>query len=138
MPRELLRTVDVDARSGPREWTVDELRDIATDLGVSREALLLRFVSVNRATWDHYRAIREVLQNEYREIAASKKGPSGDVKIPRHNLLLSWNGKNFTRLVLRSYYGNRITLNDASSYLGAKVTQIPKLEQAVFRQTANV
>lgn len=74
MPRELLRTLDVEARSEPREWTVDELRDIAKGLGVSREALLLRFVSVNRATWDHYRAIHKVLQSERREIAARKKG----------------------------------------------------------------
>lgn len=137
MPRNLMRTVGAGAEAGPQEWTLEELRQIADELGVSREALLLRFVSLNRATWDHYRTIREVLQTEYRELAVKKKGPSGNLQIPRHNLLLNWNGKNFTRLVLRSYYGNRITLNDASSYLGAKVTQIPKLEKAAFRQPAN-
>lgn len=59
------------------------------------------------------------------------------MKIPRHKLLLSRNGRNFARLVLRSYYGSRIMLNDASSYVGAKVTWLPKLEQAAFRQPAN-
>jgi hypothetical protein len=48
---------------------------------------------------------------------------------------MSWNGKGFTRLVLRSYYDNRITLNDVSSYLGAKVKHIPAIERVVF-QTA--
>jgi hypothetical protein len=41
---------------------------------------------------------------------------------------MSWNGRGFTRLVLRSYYDQRITLNDVSSYLGAKVKHIPALE----------
>ena len=46
---------------------------------------------------------------------------------------MSWNGRGFTRLVLRSYYDQRITLNDVSSYLGAKVKYIPELERAAFQ-----
>jgi hypothetical protein len=46
---------------------------------------------------------------------------------------MSWNGRGFTRLVLRSYYDQRITLNDVSSYLGAKVKHIPALERAAFQ-----
>ena len=49
---------------------------------------------------------------------------------------MSWNGRGFTRLVLRSYYDQRITLNDVSSYLGPKVKHIPALEHAAF-QTAD-
>ena len=37
---------------------------------------------------------------------------------------------------LRSYYDQRITLNDVSSYLGAKIKHIPALEHAAF-QTAD-
>jgi hypothetical protein len=33
-------------------------------------------------------------------------------------MVMSWNGRSFTRLVLRSHYDQRITLNDVSSYLG--------------------
>ena len=50
-------------------------------------------------------------------------------------MLMSWNGRGFTRLVLRSYYDQRITLNDVSSYLGAKVKHIPEIERSAF-QTA--
>jgi hypothetical protein len=46
---------------------------------------------------------------------------------------MSWNGRGFIRLVLRSYYDQRITLNDVSSYLGAKVKHIPELEHAAFQ-----
>ena len=48
-------------------------------------------------------------------------------------MLMSWNGRGFTRLVLRSYYDQRITLNDVSNYLGAKVKYIPDLESAAFQ-----
>lgn len=37
-------------------------------------------------------------------------------------MLMSWNGRGFTRWALRSYYDQRITRNDVSSYLNAKVT----------------
>jgi hypothetical protein len=48
-------------------------------------------------------------------------------------MVMSWNGRGFIRLVLRSYYDQRITLNDVSSYLGAKVKHIPELEHAAFQ-----
>ena len=48
-------------------------------------------------------------------------------------MLMSWNGRGFTRLVLRTYYDDRITLNDVSSYLGAKIKHIPELERAAFQ-----
>ena len=51
-------------------------------------------------------------------------------------MVMSWNGRGFTRLVLRSYYDQRITLNDVSSYLGPKVKHIPALEHVAF-QTAD-
>ena len=49
-------------------------------------------------------------------------------------MLMLGNGRGFTRLVLRSYYDQRITLNDVSSYLGARVKHIPALEQAAFQR----
>jgi hypothetical protein len=43
---------DAVGRSGLREWSNDGLKRIAGRLGVSRHALLLRFVSLKRASWD--------------------------------------------------------------------------------------
>ncbi len=48
-------------------------------------------------------------------------------------MLMSANGRGYTRLVLRSYYDKRITLSDVSSYLGARVKYIPALERAAFQ-----
>ena len=124
MPRSLVLSFPETAPAGAREWSDNELRNIARTIGVSREALLIRFVLLKRATWDFYRAQRERFQDEYRQAAEDKVKDKKPVPIKRSIMLMSWNGRGFTRLVLRSYYDQRITLNDVSSYLGAKVKHI--------------
>lgn len=133
MPRELIAALDEAAGSGVREWSNDELKRIAGALGVSRHALLLRFVTLKRASWDHYREWAEKFDEETREADEARAKDKKPVQIKRHIMLMSWNGRSFTRLVLRSYYDDRITLNDVASYLGAKVKYIPDLERAAFR-----
>jgi Zn-dependent peptidase ImmA (M78 family)/DNA-binding XRE family transcriptional regulator len=136
MPRDLMLSFPQVKPVGERKWSDDELQTMARAIGVSREAFLLRLVTLRRATWDFYMARRKKFKDEYDEAAALKAmAPKQAVPIKRSILLMSWNGRGFTRLVLRSYYDQHITLNDVSSYLGAKVKHIPALERAAF-QTA--
>lgn len=134
MPRGLVLSFSTVEKSGLREWSDDELRKIARAIGVSRHALLLRLVSIKRATWDFYKKQRARFTEEAR-IAAEKSAqePKKEVAIPQPTLVMSRNGRGYTRLVLRSYYDQRITLNDVSDYLGAKVKYIPDLERAAFQ-----
>ena len=133
MPRELMKAIP-DARGADvREWTNAELEAISSAIGVSRQALLLRLVNLRRATWAYYRTRHEAFEEEYRQQAAARAEDKKPIPIKRHVMLMSWNGRAFTRLVLRSYYDQRITLNDVSSYLGAKVKHIPALEHAAFQ-----
>jgi Zn-dependent peptidase ImmA (M78 family) len=135
MPRRLVLSFPAAKAPGERQWGDSDLRSIAQSIGVSREALLLRFVALKRATWQFYNAQRLRFQDEYRKMAADKaQGEKKQMKIKRPVMLMSWNGRGFTRLVLRGYYSQRITLNDVSSYLGAKVKHIPALERAAFQQ----
>jgi Zn-dependent peptidase ImmA (M78 family) len=132
MPQSLLLSFPQVAKTtGTRAWSDNELRTIARAIGVSRHALLLRFVTLRRATWDFYRTQRARFEEEGRR--AAQREEKKPVAIKRPILLMSWNGRGYTRLVLRSYYDQRITLNDVSSYLGAKVKYIPALEHAAFR-----
>lgn len=136
MPRDLMLSFAQVKPAGERKWNDNELRAMANAIGVSREAFLLRLVTMRRASWDFYMVRRKKFQDDYEAAAAAKAlAPKKEVKIKRPILLMSWNGRGFTRLVLRSYYDQRITLNDVSSYLGAKVKHIPALERAAF-QTA--
>lgn len=136
MPSDLMLSFVQVRPTGERGWNVEELRTMANAIGVSREAFLLRLVTMRRASWDFYMDCRKKFQDDYEAAAAEKaQAPKKEVKIKYPILLMSWNGRGFTRLVLRSYYDNRITLNDVSSYLGAKVKHISALERAAF-QTA--
>lgn len=136
MPRDLMLSFAQVKPAGERGWNDEELLTMANTIGVSREAFLLRLVTLRRASWDFYMGHRKKFRDDYEAAAAAKaQAPKKEVKIPRPILLMSWNGRGFTRLVLRSYYDNRITLNDVSSYLDAKVKHIPALERAAF-QTA--
>jgi len=135
MPRELMLSFTEIARSDLREWSDEELRRVARTVGVSRQALLLRLVTLNLASWDHYKEWQTEFEEEYRQLAEDRAKNKKSVPIKRPVMLMSWNGRGFTRLVLRSYYDQRITLNDVSSYLGAKVKHIPELERSAF-QTA--
>ena len=136
MPRDVLMRFSEVADAARREWSQDDLRSIAQQLGVSREALLLRFVSIGRATWDFYMGERPKFQEEYRQAAEERAKERKPVRIKRAVMLMSWNGRGFTRLVLRSYYNQQITLNDVAGYLGAKLKHIPPLEQAAFQRNS--
>jgi Zn-dependent peptidase ImmA (M78 family)/DNA-binding XRE family transcriptional regulator len=131
MPRGLLLSFPKVAPAGTRPWKDDDLREIARSIGVSRHALLIRFVTLKRATWDFYKTQKARFEEEGRQAALKKEKKS--IPIKRPVMLMSWNGRGYTRLVLRSYYNKRITLNDVSSYLGAKVNHIPALERAAFQ-----
>jgi Zn-dependent peptidase ImmA (M78 family)/DNA-binding XRE family transcriptional regulator len=134
MPRDLMLSFAQVKLAGERKWNDDDLRTMAHAIGVSHEAFLLRLVSMRRASWDFYLVRRKKFQDDYEAAAAAKAlAPKKEVKIKRPILLMSWNGRGFTRLVLQSYYDQRITLNDVSSYLGAKVKHIPALERAAFQ-----
>jgi Zn-dependent peptidase ImmA (M78 family) len=133
MPRELVLSLEEVAASGLREWNSEDLRRIARAVGVSRQAMLLRFVTLNRASWDHYKEWQAKFEEEYRQLAEERAKNKKSLPIKRPVMLMTWNGRAFTRLVLRSYYDQRITLNDVSSYLGAKVKHIPDLERAAFQ-----
>jgi Zn-dependent peptidase ImmA (M78 family) len=133
MPRDLLQSIEGAGGSDVREWTDAELRSIGDAIGVSRQALLLRFVTLRRATWDYYNARREAFEHEYRREAERRAQDKKPIPIKRHVMLMSWNGRGFTRLVLRNYYDQRITLNDVASYLGAKLKHIPALERSAFQ-----
>jgi Zn-dependent peptidase ImmA (M78 family)/DNA-binding XRE family transcriptional regulator len=134
MPRDLMLSIPQVKPSGERKWNDDELRSLANTIGVSREAFLLRLVTLRRTSWDFYMAWRRKFKDEYEAAAVLRAAvPKKPIAIKRSILLMSWNGRGFTRLVLRSYYDQRITLNDVSSYLGAKVKHIPALERATFQ-----
>jgi Zn-dependent peptidase ImmA (M78 family) len=72
MPRGIMLSFAEVRPTGARKWNDDELRTIGRRLGVSREALLLRLVSLNRATWEFYNTQRGRFKDEYEEAFAPR------------------------------------------------------------------
>lgn len=111
----------------PREWSLGELAELSKNFQVSKEALLVRFVTLGYATRDYYFSLRNAFRGEHAEYRKSLKkeestgGPSPAVLAVR-NL-----GEPYVRLVLSAYEDDRIDLSTASDYLGVKVRHIPRI-----------
>ena len=114
-------------------WTDEELIHLAKRFCVSREVILRRLLTLGRTTNAFYRKKRVQFLQEYeiyrrREKEKSRKNPGGPSP---YRMTISNFGKEYVRLVLNSYYQDRITLSDVSDYLGVRVKHLPNIEAAV-------
>lgn len=113
-------------------WTDADLRDLARQFNVSREALLRRLLTFDRTTEQFYRAKRDQYIAEYAAAKVRQKQRAADTEMKRNmpQETVSNLGRPLVRMLLGNYYQDRITLSEVSGYLGLNVKHIPKLEQA--------
>jgi Zn-dependent peptidase ImmA (M78 family) len=129
---ELLREPPVIAQGlRSANWTDDEVRELARQFNVSREALLRRLLTFDRTTSEFYGRKRAQYIAEYLASQARKKEQSANSEIRRNmpQETISNFGRPLVRMLLGNYYQDRITLSEVSGYLGLKVKHIPKLEK---------
>jgi Zn-dependent peptidase ImmA (M78 family) len=135
IPRDTLlaerRVIERGTRS--TAWTDDEMRELARQFNVSREALLRRLLTFDRTTDAFYRQKRAQYVAEYLAIRARRKelAEGADIKRNMPQETVSNFGRPFVRMLLDNYFQDRMTLSEASGYLGLKVKHFPKLAQAV-------
>jgi Zn-dependent peptidase ImmA (M78 family)/transcriptional regulator with XRE-family HTH domain len=136
MPAELLLEETVVSQAGKNyDWTLDELRQLSARFGASSEAVLLRLLSLSKASWDTYWARREELEEEYADARqrvreqqrASSGGPSYYVVKARDM------GHGYITTVLDAFRSRAISSLDVADYLDVRYDQLPKLEQATGR-----
>ena len=124
--RDLLAEDIVRAHAGAL-WSEEELRTLARRFSASRFVVLRRLLTAGRTTAAFYKAKHKEWLAEALDQEAKKKtegGPSPD------RAAVAERGQTFVRLVLQSYYQDRITLSDVSEYLGVRLKHLPKIEQA--------
>ena len=127
---DLLSSQKVAGSSQQYQWSMDELQDLADRYMISSEALLLRLVNLNRASWDLYWDRKSELETIYNERRADEKkrqqesegGPSYYV-VKARNI-----GHGYAHAVLDAYRSRAISSLDVSDYLQVKYNQILKLE----------
>lgn len=134
LPADALTSdVLVTGRPQAYAWPLGDLEALSRKYGASSEAVLLRLVSLDRATWDTYQdrkvelddAYERAREDERRRNRESTGGPSYYVIKARDV------GHGYASSVLDAYRNDRISPLDVAEYLGIRFSQLPAFEAAV-------
>jgi Zn-dependent peptidase ImmA (M78 family) len=123
----------VQRAAADHQWSLDELSALSHRFGASSQAVLLRLVSLGKATWDLYwkrepelaRAYEEARQRERDRRRDSEGGPSYYV-VKARDL-----GHGYIASVLDAFHARAISSMDVADYLEVRFDQVPKLQAAV-------
>jgi Zn-dependent peptidase ImmA (M78 family)/DNA-binding XRE family transcriptional regulator len=127
--KDLLTDPVVNHTSKHVEWPNEELLRLAAQFRVSAEALLLRLVSLDKASSEFYWSKRPYFVASYREmhererarLKESHGGPS-PYRMKIRNL-----GRRYITDILDAYDRDLIDPSDVSDYLDIKINNLPKL-----------
>jgi Zn-dependent peptidase ImmA (M78 family) len=132
MPRRLFLEHElVQGNRAARDWNDDIIRGIAKAFGVSREAAVRRLLTFDLIDPAFY--VRKRLQyiKEREEQRVREQKPAKDNAMKRNMPIeaISNLGRNYVRLILQNYHEDRITLTDASEYLGVRAEKVRRVEE---------
>lgn len=116
----------IRASAGILEWSEDDIQALANIYCVSREVIVRRLLSIGRASEAFYRKKRAEYLAEYRARKEKQEDFIENYGRKRASML-----GNFARIVIQSYYRDRITLSDVSGYLGIKLRHLPELQRSL-------
>lgn len=124
----------VRSNEGDETWSDADLFAIARKFGVSREALLVRLITLGRTTWPFYQAKRQQYAKEYERLKAEKQQP---VEMARNMAqeTLSNLGRSFIDLVMGNYFQDRLTLGEVSRVLDLRVRHVEPLQRLLAKPT---
>ena len=127
-PREpLLNSLIVKQhRKGSAVWTDFELQELSRQFGGSREAALVRLLTLKLTTQPFYDRMRREFQRLYEEQHKRKQEAEGFA--PPHVIAISSAGPLFTSLVVESFNREKITMSDVSDYLQIRVKHLKELQ----------
>ena len=128
VPREtFIRARIVRDHAAGTAWTAPELRALASHFSVSWEVVLRRLLDTGQISAADYRFCRESLSAQYKATQTTQTGFTTPDRSAVSGL-----GPVFVKLVLVSYYQDRITSRDVSEYLGVRLKHLAKIEERVM------
>jgi Zn-dependent peptidase ImmA (M78 family) len=116
-------------RKGDPTWSDFDLQDLSRRFGGSREAALVRLLSLNLTTWEFYLRKREELYQQYQEARKKQKG-----FVPPHTLAITSAGLTFSRLVLEGLDRGKITASDFADYLQIRFKHLADVRRDISQQ----
>ena len=132
-PKDELLAADV-MRHHPKNqlaWSEDEIVALSRKFGGSREALLVRLLTLGLTNERFYRSKREDYRRQYAKWREERKG---GFALP-HVVALASAGLMFTGLVIEGFNRERITASDVSDYLDIRIKHLPEIERDLVAQT---
>src|SRR6266852_5904397 len=123
---DLLATNELRShRSGDMSWSDAEIQSLSRRFGGSREALLVRLLSLGRTNEAFYYKKRDAYRLEYAKWREQRKAGFA----PPHVVSLSSAGPLFTTLVIENFNREHITASDVSDYLQVRVKHLPEIQR---------
>lgn len=127
-PRDALMSSSVVRQHRQRDptWTDFELRELSRQFGGSREAALVRLLSLRLTTQDFYDRMRPNFLRQYEEQQKRKEEAEGFA--PPHVVAISSAGPLFVNLVIENFNRENITVSDVSDYLQIRSKHLKDLQ----------
>ncbi|SRR6266568_1714720 len=127
-PRDaLLRSAIVrQHRKGDSTWTDYELQELSRQFGGSREAALVRLLTLKLTTQAFYDKMRKEFLRIYYEQQKQRHEEEGFA--PPHVIAISSAGPLFTSLVVENFNRDKITASDVSDYLQIRLKHLKELQ----------
>lgn len=123
---DLLATVELrNHRASDMTWSDAEIQSLSRKFGGSREALLVRLLSLGRTSDKFYYKKRDEYRLEYAKWREQRK----EGFAPPHVVSLSSAGPLFTSLVIENFNREHITASDVSDYLQVRVKHLPEIQR---------
>lgn len=129
MPRDDVLQQAEDVGFVEDNWSDDRIRRLSNRYKVSRQALLLRLVTLGKVGQDFYTEKKAQFEQEYREQAQPNGSGGGDY----YRLKVRDLGRRFITSVLTAYNQGDISSRDTTRYLGVQLSQVPRLAGLVER-----
>jgi Zn-dependent peptidase ImmA (M78 family) len=114
---------------GHAEWSDIELGELSRQFGGSREAALVRLLTLRLTTRQFYEEKRDVFLAQYAEQRKRKK----EGFAPPHEVALTSAGPTFTSLVVEGFNRERITASDVSDYLQVRLKHLSEIQREYSR-----
>jgi Zn-dependent peptidase ImmA (M78 family) len=120
--------------SGQHDWSNTELESLAAGYGVSEETVLRRLLTLGRTSQAFYTRKRAEYLARYERLEQQERESidQEEFKRNRPQEVIADFGRFFTRLVLANYSQDRISLTDASKFLGVKAPMVERVEQLLL------
>lgn len=136
--KDLLSEPQVARRPPASEdWLDDDIALLAKTYTVSEEVVLRRLLTLGRTTRDFYASKRTGYLKRYAQMERDERESQKDADMKRNmpQEKLSDLGRRFTRLILSTYHADRISMADASEYLGLKAKNLGKIDALLMEGT---